>query len=98
MAFGIKARLAQSAERKALNLVVVGPSPLESVDFSVRSLVESSMHGGVLDGGKMVTLGFEPRAFCMRSGCDTTTSCALCGVQGVEWSLDMSKAPPQHTD
>ena len=28
-------------------------------------------------GGKMDTLGFEPRAFCMRSGCDTTTPCAL---------------------
>ena len=25
----------------------------------------------------MDTLGFEPRAFCMRSGCDTTTPCAL---------------------
>ena len=27
---------------------------------------------------KMDTLGFEPRAFRMRSGCDTTTPCALC--------------------
>ena len=26
----------------------------------------------------MDTLGFEPRAFRMRSGCDTTTPCALC--------------------
>ena len=26
---------------------------------------------------KMDTLGFEPRAFRMRSGCDTTTPCAL---------------------
>ena len=25
----------------------------------------------------MDTLGFEPRAFRMRSGCDTTTPCAL---------------------
>ena len=24
------------------------------------------------------TLGFEPRAFRMRSGCDTTTPCAQC--------------------
>ena len=24
----------------------------------------------------MDTLGFEPRAFCMRSGCDPTTQCA----------------------
>jgi hypothetical protein len=33
-----------------------------------------------LDGAreKMDTLGFEPRAFRMRSGCDTTTPCALC--------------------
>ena len=27
--------------------------------------------------GKMDTLGFEPRACRMRSGCDTTTPCAL---------------------
>ena len=27
----------------------------------------------------MDTLGFEPRAFRMRSGCDTTTPCAPCG-------------------
>ena len=26
----------------------------------------------------MDTLGFEPRAFRMRSGCDTTTPCARC--------------------
>ena len=26
---------------------------------------------------QMDTLGFEPRAFRMRSGCDTTTPCAL---------------------
>ena len=26
---------------------------------------------------RMDTLGFEPRAFRMRSGCDTTTPCAL---------------------
>ena len=28
------------------------------------------------DGRNMDTLGFEPRAFRMRSGCDTTTPCA----------------------
>ena len=28
-------------------------------------------------GQNMDTLGFEPRAFRMRSGCDTTTPCAL---------------------
>ena len=28
--------------------------------------------------GQMDTLGFEPRAFRMRSGCDTTTPCAQC--------------------
>ena len=28
------------------------------------------------DHSKMDTLGFEPRAFRMRSGCDTTTPCA----------------------
>ena len=29
---------------------------------------------------KMDTLGFEPRAFRMRSGCDTTTPCAPCSI------------------
>merc|ERR1711978_124749 len=36
----------------------------------------------------MDTLGFEPRAFCMRSGCDATTPCALEGkVDGKLGSL-----------
>ncbi len=38
--------------------------------------------------GKMDTLGFEPRAFRMRSGCDTTTPCALYSTaSGVSWCL-----------
>ena len=31
----------------------------------------------------MDTLGFEPRAFRMRSGCDTTTPCAPCMVRNL---------------
>ena len=31
----------------------------------------------------MDTLGFEPRAFRMRSGCDATTPCAPCRSNGV---------------
>ena len=38
------------------------------------------------------TLGIEPRAFRMRSGCDTTTPCALCSTckqaEHVLWKLD----------
>ena len=32
---------------------------------------------------QMDTLGFEPRAFRMRSGCDTTTPCAPCGFRNL---------------
>ena len=39
----------------------------------MRACVRES---NVSDGVKMDTLGFEPRAFRMRSGCDTTTPCA----------------------
>ena len=68
---GLRARLAQSAERKALNRVVVGSSPTVGV-FAGR------VSNIVVDGGwsKMDTLEIEPRAFRMRSGCDTTTPCA----------------------
>ena len=30
--------------------------------------------------GKVDTLGIEPRAFRMRSGCDTTAPCAPCSI------------------
>ena len=66
------ARLAQSAERKALNLVVVGSSPTVGV-------FRGSVFKGRRDLGlasEMDTLGIEPRAFRMQSGCDTTTPCA----------------------
>ena len=37
-------------------------------------------------GQKMDALGFEPRAFRMRSGCDTTTPCARwCGMTEAIW-------------
>ena len=36
----------------------------------------SHLHKHCDDLAKMDTLGFEPRAFRMRSGCDTTTPCA----------------------
>ena len=68
---GLRARLAQSAKRNARNVVVVGSKPTVCV-FAVRV---SNM---VVVGGwsKMDTLGIEPRAFRMQSGCDTTTPCA----------------------
>ena len=37
-----------------------------------------ALHRQLQDMGKVDTLGFEPRAFRMRSGCDTTTPCAPC--------------------
>ena len=73
------ARLAQSAERKALNLVVVGSSPTVGVlPINCEMIVQTAEVWRKMCGvGKMDTLGFEPRAFRMRSGCDTTTPCAL---------------------
>ena len=43
-----------------------------------RHAQDKTKHGAVIaeQFGKMDTLGFEPRAFRMRSGCDTTTPCA----------------------
>ena len=38
-------------------------------------------HGAKLPFLHMDTLGIEPRAFRMRSGCDTTTPCAPVGIQ-----------------
>jgi hypothetical protein len=35
----------------------------------------------------MDTLGFEPRAFRMRSGCDTTTPCAPLGFQIIHFIM-----------
>ena len=45
---GIYARLAQSAERKALNLVVVGSSPTVGVLFSGLSLGTSKSADGLI--------------------------------------------------
>ena len=42
----------------------------------------SAVRGAARDMWTMDTLGFEPRAFRMRSGCDTTTPCAPYGWQG----------------
>ena len=43
----------------------------------------------------MDTLGFEPRAFRMRSGCDTTTPCAPCIVRNLrELKYQRSSSPP----
>ena len=68
---GLRARLAQSAERKALKLVVVGSSPtmvFSRVGFRTWSWL------GV--GPKIGTLGVERSALRMQRGCDTTTQCA----------------------
>jgi hypothetical protein len=67
----LHARLAQPAERKALNLVVVGSSPTVGV-LVLPALGLSAGRAGC----EMDTLGIEPRAFRMQSGCDTTTPCA----------------------
>jgi hypothetical protein len=67
------ARLAQPAERKALNLVVVGSSP--TVGDSLTNQFRMARKPNAVDA-----LGFEPRAFRMRSGCDTTTPCARGGT------------------
>ena len=41
------------------------------------------------------TLGIEPRAFRMQSGCDTTTPCALCSsCNQAEHVLRKETAPP----
>ena len=42
---------------------------------------------------KMDTLGFEPRAFRMRSGCDTTTPCAPCKLAARWTSKGVASAP-----
>ena len=42
-----------------------------------RSSRSNRRRGAARGMGTMDTLGFEPRAFRMRSGCDTTTPCAL---------------------
>jgi hypothetical protein len=46
----------------------------------------------VAHGEKMDTLGFEPRAFRMRSGCDTTTPCALAHTESMYLALKGMKA------
>ena len=67
-----EASLAQSVERKALNLVVVGSSPTVGVFLRYRSNFDR------LRGyEKMDLSGFEPEAFCMQSRRDTTTPQAL---------------------
>ena len=51
-----------------------GPQPMR-----VRAAFTTTATDGLVHGtrpGKMDTLGFEPRAVRMRSGCDTTTPCA----------------------
>ena len=42
-----------------------------------RPACKPGQHAGCLEK-QLDTLGFEPRAFRMRSGCDATTPCALC--------------------
>ena len=42
----------------------------------VRVAIHTKTHVEFHGLEKMDTLGFEPRAFRMRSGCDTTTPCA----------------------
>ena len=42
---------------------------------------------------KMDTLGFEPRAFRMRSGCDTTTPCAPCKLAARWTSKSVARMP-----
>ena len=52
-----------------------------------------------LDVAKMDTLGFEPRAFHMRSGCDTTTPCAqLVEASPTMQFLDALGRPPMFTE
>jgi hypothetical protein len=49
---------------------------------------------------KMDTLGIEPRAFRMRSGCDTTTPCAPCR-NAEKWSTSLASTKcslPKHAD
>ena len=83
------ARLAQSAERKALNLVVVGSSPTVGV-FAGRV---SNM---VVVGGwsKIDTLGIELRAFRVQSGCDTITPCARHRFPHRRFACCMLGSPP----
>ena len=56
------ARLAQSAERKALNLVVVGSSPTVGVFSCSRTL---DIHAGMFTSvnEKVTAVGFEPTPF-----------------------------------
>ena len=86
---GLRARLAQSAERKALNLVVVGSSPTVGV-FAGRV---SNM---VVVGGwsKMDTLVIEPKAFRMQSGRGTTTPCARHRFPHRRFACCMFGSPP----
>ena len=72
----LQARLAQLVERKALNLVVVGSSPTVGVLQTPGNICAATPQFAARRPRKMDTLGFEPRAFRMRSGCDTTTPCA----------------------
>ena len=43
----------------------------DALDITLRPMTLTDTHG------TMDTLGFEPRAFRMQSGCDATTPCAL---------------------
>ena len=56
------------------------------------------MHGIARKSSSMDTLGFEPRAFRMRSGCDTTTPCAFTDTVYLHMNLDhymtMNFRPP----
>ena len=61
---------------QALDLVVVGSSPIVGVLQTAGNSFAARPHFGARRPRKMDTLGFEPRAFRMRSGCDTTTPCA----------------------
>ena len=65
---GVCGRLFQLSNRSVFNDDAVGGT--SKVTVTANSL------GGLLAAWAMDTLGFEPRAFRMRSGCDTTTPCA----------------------
>jgi hypothetical protein len=58
--------------------------PLHSQAFARYCHPRWGPRSGITASVAMDTLGFEPRAFRMRSGCDTTTPCALaCGCSGL---------------
>ena len=63
-------RVPECSGRRLRKRATAGSDPMAA------ALLKSPWHHKPIRAVAMDTLGFEPRAFRMRSGCDTTTPCA----------------------